>query len=123
MFKEFRDFILKGNMLDLAVAVIIAGAFGKVVSAFTDIPAEQTQLPSAALGWRGGGEISVDPSDRDGLKATEPFYEVRARVVEGSGAALIHGRSGKLRFTMAKEPLAKQEWRRLRQLLQKRYRI
>lgn len=37
MFKEFREFILKGNMLDLAVAVIIAGAFGKVVTAFTDI--------------------------------------------------------------------------------------
>ncbi len=37
MFKEFRDFILKGNMLDLAIGVIIAGAFGKVVSAFTDI--------------------------------------------------------------------------------------
>ena len=37
MFKEFKDFILKGNMLELAVAVIIAGAFGKVVTAFTDI--------------------------------------------------------------------------------------
>ncbi len=37
MLKEFRNFILKGNMLDLAVGVIIAGAFGKVVTAFTDI--------------------------------------------------------------------------------------
>lgn len=30
--KEFRDFINKGNVLDLAVAVIIAGAFSKIVS-------------------------------------------------------------------------------------------
>ena len=29
--KEFRDFALKGNVLDLAVGVIIGGAFGKIV--------------------------------------------------------------------------------------------
>ena len=34
MFKEFKDFIMKGNVLDLAVAVIIAGAFGLVVGSF-----------------------------------------------------------------------------------------
>jgi len=32
MFKGFRDFILRGNVMDLAVAVIIGGAFGKIVS-------------------------------------------------------------------------------------------
>jgi large conductance mechanosensitive channel len=32
--KEFRDFALKGNIVDLAVAVIIGGAFGKIVSSF-----------------------------------------------------------------------------------------
>ena len=37
MFKEFRDFILKGNMLDLAVGVIIGAAFGKVVTSFTEL--------------------------------------------------------------------------------------
>ena len=30
--KEFRDFAVKGNVVDLAVAVIIGGAFGKIVS-------------------------------------------------------------------------------------------
>lgn len=34
MFKGFKQFILKGNVLDLAVAVVIGGAFGAVVSAF-----------------------------------------------------------------------------------------
>ena len=34
MIKEFKDFIMKGNVLDLAIAVIIAGAFGLVVSSF-----------------------------------------------------------------------------------------
>lgn len=36
MLKEFRDFIMKGNVLELAVAVIIAGAFGSVVKSFTN---------------------------------------------------------------------------------------
>ena len=34
--KEFKEFAMKGNLVDLAVAVVIGGAFGKVVSAFID---------------------------------------------------------------------------------------
>jgi large conductance mechanosensitive channel len=38
MFKEFKAFIMRGNVLDLAVAVIIGAAFGRIVSSFvTDI--------------------------------------------------------------------------------------
>jgi large conductance mechanosensitive channel len=36
MFKEFRDFALKGNMLDLAIGVIIGAAFGAIVSSIVD---------------------------------------------------------------------------------------
>lgn len=32
MLKEFKDFAMKGNVIDLAVGVIIGGAFGKIVS-------------------------------------------------------------------------------------------
>lgn len=32
MWKEFKEFALKGNMLDLAIGVIIGGAFGKIIS-------------------------------------------------------------------------------------------
>jgi large conductance mechanosensitive channel len=35
MLKGFRDFILRGNVVDLAVAVVIGTAFGAVVTAFT----------------------------------------------------------------------------------------
>ena len=34
MVKEFREFLLRGNVIDLAVAVVIAGAFGAVVASF-----------------------------------------------------------------------------------------
>ncbi|EAC3781162.1 large conductance mechanosensitive channel protein MscL [Listeria monocytogenes] len=36
MLVEFRDFALKGNVLDLAVAVVIGAAFGKIVSSLVD---------------------------------------------------------------------------------------
>ena len=34
MLKEFKAFAMKGNVVDLAVAVIIGGAFGKIISSF-----------------------------------------------------------------------------------------
>ncbi len=34
MFKGFRDFVLRGNVVDLAVAVVIGAAFGQVVDGF-----------------------------------------------------------------------------------------
>ena len=36
MLKEFKEFALKGNVIDLAVGVIIGGAFGKIVSSLVN---------------------------------------------------------------------------------------
>lgn len=36
MLKEFRDFAVKGNVIDLAVGVIIGGAFGKIVTSLVN---------------------------------------------------------------------------------------
>jgi large conductance mechanosensitive channel len=36
MVSEFREFIAKGNVLDLAIGVVIGGAFGKIVSSLVD---------------------------------------------------------------------------------------
>ncbi len=36
MFQEFKTFIMRGNVLDLAVAVIIGAAFSKIVASLTD---------------------------------------------------------------------------------------
>lgn len=36
MLKEFRDFAVKGNVIDLAIAVILGGAFGKIVTSFVN---------------------------------------------------------------------------------------
>jgi len=36
LFNEFKTFISKGNAIDLAVAVIIGGAFGKIISSLVN---------------------------------------------------------------------------------------
>ncbi len=36
MLKEFKEFAMRGNVLDLAIGVIIGGAFGKIVSSFVE---------------------------------------------------------------------------------------
>ena len=36
MLKEFREFIMRGNVIDLAVAVIIGAAFGKIVTSLVE---------------------------------------------------------------------------------------
>ena len=36
MMKEFKEFAMKGNVVDLAIGVIIGGAFGKIVSSLID---------------------------------------------------------------------------------------
>ena len=36
MIKEFKEFAMKGSIVDLAIAVIIGGAFGAIIKAFTD---------------------------------------------------------------------------------------
>ena len=57
MLKEFREFAMKGNIVDLAVAVIIGGAFGKIVTALT----ETLIMPiiSLLVGKGGVNELSV----------------------------------------------------------------
>ena len=36
MFKEFKEFVMRGNVLDLAVGIIIGGAFGTIVKSLVD---------------------------------------------------------------------------------------
>jgi putative peptide zinc metalloprotease protein len=87
------------------------------------IPFEHKQLPSAALGWSSGGDVAVDVTDESGLKAAEPFFQIYADLDGNESVALLHGRSGKIRFNLPSEPLLLQWSRKFRQLIQKRYRV
>ena len=94
------------------------------------IPGGQSVLPSAALGWAAGGEIPVstdNPGQQgqadQGNVSAEPFFEVIGRVNPENGVPLLDGRSGKISFKLAPEPLLPRWIRSLWQLLQKRYQI
>jgi large conductance mechanosensitive channel len=57
--KDFSAFLFRGNIVDLAVGVIIGGAFGKIVSAFVDdlvMPLVGALIPGGA--WR---EFAIEP--------------------------------------------------------------
>ncbi|MBF0612072.1 MAG: hypothetical protein G8345_10920 [Magnetococcales bacterium] len=87
------------------------------------VPFQHGALPSAALGWMGGGEVAVDPSDPHGLLAAEPFFLIRAQLIREDGVRLVHGRSGTLRLELGDTPLLWQWERVVRQFFQQNYRL
>lgn len=54
MLSEFKTFIMRGNVLDLAVGVLIGAAFGKIISALTD----DIIMPLISLATGGGVDFS-----------------------------------------------------------------
>ena len=50
--KEFKEFAMKGGLVDIAVAFVMGAAFGKVVSSFTD------GIVSPLIGLIGGADLS-----------------------------------------------------------------
>lgn len=54
MFGEFKAFVLRGNVLDLAVGVLIGAAFGKIITSFT----EDLLMPIITLITGGGVDFS-----------------------------------------------------------------
>ncbi len=62
MFAEFRAFILRGNVVDLAVGIVIGAAFGAIVTAFVD------NILSPLIGSIGGtdfGDLTLTINDVD----------------------------------------------------------
>ena len=72
LIQQFKDFAVKGNAVDMAVGVIIGGAFGKIVSSIVD------DIIMPPIGWLIGGVKFTDlkwtlPSvDIAGMAAAEP---------------------------------------------------
>lgn len=75
---EFKEFAVKGNAVDMAVGVIIGGAFGKIVTSIVD------DLIMPPIGWLIGG---VNFSD---LKVTLPSEKL-AEGIEMQSATINYG--------------------------------
>lgn len=50
--KEFKEFAMKGSLVDIAVAFVMGGALGKVITSFTE------GIVSPLIGMFGGGDLS-----------------------------------------------------------------
>ena len=67
-FKEFKEFAMRGNVMDMAVGVIIGGAFGKIVSSLVD----DVLMPAIGM-----------------LTGNVDFTGLALKIGEGEGAAVL----------------------------------
>ena len=111
----------EGSLVEMRVRgrpeVLVKGKVVKVLKA------ARRELPSAALGYAGGGSIAIDSEDNQGTLAEEPFFEVQIEPVieDGSAAPLYAGQRVVARFDLPDTPLLKQWWLAIRQVIQQRF--
>jgi len=79
-------------------------------------------LPSAALGYLGGGELAVTGEDESGTRTAEAFFEVVIDPMQ-SPAELYSGQRVVVRFDLPKRPLLAQWIHSLQQLVQRRFEV
>jgi large conductance mechanosensitive channel len=84
MLQEFKEFIVKGNAFDLAVGVIIGGAFGAMAGSFvTDI-----MMPPLGLVMGGTDFSNIFVTLKDGAKAAGPYPTLAA--AKDAGAVTLN---------------------------------
>lgn len=80
-----------------------------------EVPAAGHQLPSAALGQKGGGDIVLDPGDTDGTKALQSVFEFELALPKDAPTGYLGSRVH-VRFEHAPTPLGDRAWREVRRL-------
>lgn len=86
MFNEFKKFIARGNVLDLAIAVIIGAAFGTVVKTFTD----GIIMPIVGLAT-GGVDFKQQFWDLSGTVPANATAEQIEAAIKGGKPLLLYG--------------------------------
>jgi large conductance mechanosensitive channel len=84
MLREFRDFALKGNFLDLAIGVVIGAAFGATTTAFV------VNLINPLIGLAAGGQdfTNLFVTLKDGAKVAGPYDTLKA--AQDAGAVTLN---------------------------------
>ena len=85
-FKEFKEFALKGNVMDMAVGVIIGGAFGKIVSSLVN----DIIMPpvGALLGNTDFSHLRIDLSRIRDL-SSQATHVVADTLTQGAGTSVV----------------------------------
>jgi len=80
MLKEFKEFAMKGNVIDLAVGVVIGGAFGGIVTSLVN----DVLMPPIGLLTGGVDFSNLFVTLRDGVKAAGPYASLAEAKAAGA---------------------------------------
>jgi large conductance mechanosensitive channel len=84
VFKEFKEFAMRGNVIDLAVGVIIGGAFGLIVNSLVN----DVLMPPIGLLTGGVDFSNMFVTLRDGVKQAGPYASLGD--AKGAGAVTLN---------------------------------
>ena len=84
MLKEFKEFAMRGNVLDMAVGIIIGAAFGTIVTSLVN----DVIMPPIGLAMGGVDFSNMFVTLRDGTKAAGPYASLAA--AKDAGAVTLN---------------------------------
>lgn len=87
-----------------------------------EVPAAGHELPSAALGQSGGGDIVLDPSDEQGTKTLQSLFEFELSLEQAAPARFLGSRVH-VRFEHPPTPLGIRAWRAVRRLFLSQFHV
>ncbi len=87
-----------------------------------EVPAAGHELPSAALGQSGGGDIVLDPGDKEGTKTLQSVFEFELALEQAAPARFLGSRVH-VRFEHPATPLGTRAWRGVRRLFLSRFHV
>jgi putative peptide zinc metalloprotease protein len=111
---EYDAALVRGSRQTAQVHIADSPVSAMTAQLLRETPAATSQLPSAALGDRGGGSLQTDPADEAGLQVLEPVILVDL-TLPASTLQRVGSRAW-VRFDHGAEPLADRWTRRLRQV-------
>jgi large conductance mechanosensitive channel len=103
--KEFREFINRGNVIDLAVAVVLGAAFGAVVTSFVDDIL--MQIIAAIGGQPDFSGLVIDAGDGE-IRYGAFLTAVISFVLIGFGVFLVVKAINEMKRRMSKEQIAEE---------------
>jgi large conductance mechanosensitive channel len=80
MFKEFKEFIMRGNVVDMAIGIVIGAAFGAIVKSFVD----DVLMPPIGLLLGNVDFSNLFITLKEGAKAAGPYASLAAAKTAGA---------------------------------------
>ena len=86
MFNEFKEFVMKGNVVDMAVGIVVGGAFGTIVNSLVN----DVIMPPVGLMMGGVDFANMFVALKEGAKAAGP-YATLAAAKDAGAVTLSYG--------------------------------